>query len=114
MDFQINKPWINPSIKNPKLIFSHQDQVIKLPKIAEILSGNEFCPISSFCVGDKIFTLQGHPEFENTFALKLLHLRKARIGLEKFIDAKNKLLDDRHDGKIVGRWIVNFLNKTFY
>ena len=100
--------WINKNIKNINLIYSHQDQVITLPKNARILFGNTFCPISSFCIGNKVFAIQGHPEFKNDFAIELLELKKDKIGINKYTYAKKSLLEKSHDGKKVGEMIINF------
>jgi GMP synthase-like glutamine amidotransferase len=42
------KPWMNGhSLQGaPALYFAHQDQVQELPPGAELLGGNEFCPIA--------------------------------------------------------------------
>ena len=111
MKFNVNKPWINPPIINLKLIYSHQDQVIKLPKNSQILSGDDFCPISSFSIKNKVFTLQGHPEFKNDFALKLLDLRKNKIDINQYNIAKKSLIENEHDGRKIGKWIFNFLKQ---
>ena len=103
-----NVPWINKNIRNINLIYSHQDQVIKLPNDAKILFGNTFCPISSFCIENKVFSIQGHPEFKNDFALELLELRKDKIGINNYTIAKKSLLNKQHDGKEVGKMIVKF------
>ena len=113
MEIFIQKKWFHSSNSCLNLIYSHQDQVIKLPKYAEIIAGNQFCPISSFCIDDKVFTLQGHPEFSNQYALKLLHLRKNKIGLEKFEKAKISLKNDFNEGEIAINWIKNFFERNF-
>ena len=100
--------WINKNIKNINLIYSHQDQVITLPKNARILFGNTFCPISSFAIGNKVFAIQGHPEFKNDFAIELLELRRDKIETNKYTYAKKSLLEKSHDGKKVGEMIINF------
>ena len=66
------------NFKKLNLIFFHQDQVIKLPQNAELIAGNSFCNIF-FSIGDSVFNLQAHPEFNKDFSLKLLHARKSSI-----------------------------------
>tara|TARA_A100001011_G_C14280657_1_gene831447 strand:- start:121 stop:828 length:708 start_codon:yes stop_codon:yes gene_type:complete len=103
-----NSAWINKKINTINLIYSHQDQVITLPKNAKILFGNTFCPISSYSIGNKVFSIQGHPEFENNFALELLELRKDKIESNKYTIAKKSLSEKNHDGKEVGKMVINF------
>ena len=94
-----------------ELIYMHQDQVIKLPDSAEVLSGDEFCPFSAFSIGDHILSMQGHPEFSAEFTQDLIALRSRNIGQEKATIALESL-SKPHDGPIVGQWIVNFFCDT--
>lgn len=41
----------------------HQDQVVELPEGAEVLASNDFCANAALAYGDRIFTIQPHPEF---------------------------------------------------
>ncbi len=41
----------------------HQDQVTELPPGARVLAGNDFCPYASLAIGDRVLTIQPHPEF---------------------------------------------------
>ena len=40
------------NFNNLNLIFFHQDQVVKLPKNAELIASNSFCTMSSFSIDD--------------------------------------------------------------
>jgi GMP synthase-like glutamine amidotransferase len=42
----------------------HQDQVIALPKDATVVGSNDFCANAALVYGDRIFTVQPHPEFD--------------------------------------------------
>ena len=57
------------------LIFFHQDQVVKLPKKAELLACNYGHSIASFSIWLLMLSIQGHPEFNKDFSLKLLNAR---------------------------------------
>ncbi len=72
-------PWLPCDAYN--IIFSHQDQIVKMPPGAEILAGNSHCPISMIKIDDFFLGLQGHPEFTPTYAELLLTLRKKQIPL---------------------------------
>ena len=105
------KNWMRPEKKDLELIYMHQDQVIKLPDSAEVLSGDEFCPFSAFSIGEHILSMQGHPEFSAEFTQDLIALRSRNIGQEKATIALESL-SKSHDGPIVAQWIVNFFCDT--
>ena len=107
------KPWIKSYKNVTRVISFHQDQVIKVPQKAEILAGNEFCPISSFSIGRNVFTIQGHPEFTYEYFYNLLKIRKETIGYEIYNNILQRLDKKDHDGKIMGEWIINFLEQNF-
>ncbi len=96
-----------------KLIFFHQDQVVKLPQNAELIAGNSFCNISSFSIGDSVLALQAHPEFNKDFSLKLLHARKSSIEPATYLEAINELETLEHDGELITPNIINFLEQKF-
>ena len=91
------------------LIFFHQDQVVKLPKEAELLATNESCNIASFSMGDKVLTLQAHPEFNQDFGMRLLNVRKTNIESRTYLQAMNEFKNLEHDGKLIVPNIINFL-----
>ena len=97
------------NLKKLNLIFFHQDQVVKLPKKAELLAINSFCNIASFSIGNLVLALQAHPEFNQDFSLKLLKARKANIEVETFLNAENEFKTLEHDGELVTPTIINFL-----
>lgn len=43
----------------------HQDQVTMLPPDARIAGTNEFCAYAALIYGDRAFTVQAHPEFDD-------------------------------------------------
>jgi GMP synthase-like glutamine amidotransferase len=49
----------------------HQDQVTQRPTGADIVATNDFCENAALVYGDRIFTVQAHPEFENAFTNRL-------------------------------------------
>ena len=44
----------------------HQDQVVALPDGAQVLASSEFCANAAVAYGDRIYTVQAHPEFTAT------------------------------------------------
>ncbi|WP_306112302.1 MULTISPECIES: type 1 glutamine amidotransferase [Roseovarius] len=41
----------------------HQDQVIEVPEGAEVIGHSDFCENAALMIGDRILTIQPHPEF---------------------------------------------------
>ncbi len=106
-----NKNWMTPKKNDLDLIYMHQDQVTKLPESAVKLSGDDFCPFSSFSIEEHVLSMQGHPEFSAEFTRDLITLRSENIGAEK-ANVALKSLSKPHDGPVVGQWIVNFFCST--
>ena len=53
----------------------HQDQVVALPKDAEVIATSPFCENAALVYGTKAFTVQPHPEFEDAFVGGLIETR---------------------------------------
>ncbi len=90
------------------LIVSHKDQVVSLPDGAQLLASSNFCPNSMYCIGEHIFTMQGHPEFDRDYSRALMNMREEVLGPETYTQGVASL------GKplmrdAVSRWIIRFL-----
>jgi GMP synthase-like glutamine amidotransferase len=90
------------------LIVSHKDQVIQLPKGAQLLASAEQCPNSMYSIGDHVFTMQGHPEFTREYSKDLMEMRRDILGAETF-NAGVASLDKPLMRDIVSRWIIRFM-----
>ena len=53
----------------------HQDQVTQLPEGAKVLASNDFCENASLLIGDRILTIQPHPEFDAWLVETLINTR---------------------------------------
>jgi GMP synthase (glutamine-hydrolysing) len=60
-----------------KLIAWHQDQVTELPADARVVGSSEFCRFAALAYGDRAYTIQPHPEFNDDFAFGLIEARRA-------------------------------------
>lgn len=89
------------------LIYSHQDQVQRLPAEAKRLAGSEFCPNAAFYIDNNVLTFQGHPEFTPEYLKRLLPRRAQRIG-EALLEAKLTALKPAKDSDLVGDWLAQF------
>ncbi|MCK8464846.1 type 1 glutamine amidotransferase [Aliiroseovarius sp. S1339] len=90
----------------------HQDQVVELPEGARVFASNEFCENAGLMIGDKIMTIQPHPEFTAQMIDALIKYRgrgnisedilaKAEDGLAQVIDAQkfaNQMADILNKG----------------
>ncbi|HMJ76689.1 MAG TPA: type 1 glutamine amidotransferase [Iamia sp.] len=86
----------------------HQDQVVALPDGARVWARSEHCPIAGFTVGDRVWTVQAHPEFTAPFAGALVDRRRALVG-DQLADAAAATLDDPTDHELVAIWIADVL-----
>lgn len=57
----------------------HQDQVTVLPEGAEVIATNPFCAYAGLAIGDNVFTMQPHPEFNAAFFAELMRLRGGAV-----------------------------------
>jgi GMP synthase-like glutamine amidotransferase len=100
--------WMRPPLDQFRLIASHQDQVVDVPAEASVFATSEFCPVAGMAVGERAWTVQGHPEFTPELADHLLAGRVELIGVPRVTQARGTLsgADDR---KSVARWIAALL-----
>lgn len=104
-------PWMVPHQPTISLLFTHQDQVTKLPPGAIMNGTSPFCPYQIFSIDQHIFSLQGHPEFTRPFLKRVLAGRITKIGEAAFQQAVTSLSCPT-DEKLVANWLLNFLQKT--
>ncbi len=100
-------PWQQPAADAINLLSSHQDQVTKLPKEAQLIATNEFCPIAGFSLGEQVITFQGHPEFTKNYARDLMNMRRELLGETIWRTGLDSLAVDT-DECLVGRWMLRF------
>lgn len=64
------------------MIASHEDQVTIVPDDATVWSTADYCPNAGLAVGERIWTVQGHPEFTPQLARAIYTSRRERIGAD--------------------------------
>ena len=111
--FNIQKPWFPKFDEQIRLISFHQDQVVKIPNFVEHLAETNFCKYYALSIEDYIFTIQGHPEFSNIYALDLLEIKRKSIGEKQYFESKKTLEKQNHHGYLFSKIIANFLEKKF-
>ena len=89
----------------------HQDQVVDLPAEAEVIGSSDFCANAALVYGDKIYTIQPHPEFGADMIDFLVKYRGPGVVPDAILeDAANRLNAPTHSPVIADR-IANFLKK---
>lgn len=104
------KPWMQPDINSFNLIYSHQDQVINLPDIAEKISYSDHCLYTMFSIGDYMLGIQGHPEWSKGYAVDLLSLRSNVIEPSTLHEAMQTISRIFPDTNSILNWIIRFIS----
>jgi GMP synthase-like glutamine amidotransferase len=103
------EPWMRAGAEDGfvNVIVSHQDQVVTPPDGAKILISTDFCPVGMMRVGDRVLTLQGHPEMQIGIVDTILEMRRERVGDAVYSSGKASLnLQLDHD--LIGSWLAAF------
>ena len=101
-----NEGWMDPAQKSCSILYSHRDQVQRLPKDAVLLAEAPHCPVAMFRVGARMLGIQGHPEFSTAYVEALVRSRTEIIGEENVARADFRSTTDE---SAITRWIANFL-----
>lgn len=93
---------------------SHQDQVLTAPPGAKLLASSDFCPNAMLAIGDRILTLQSHPEMPSAYVRELYDLRRPRVGDERVDAALTSISATPRatDADRVAGWIGHFLQQA--
>lgn len=100
-------PWASPGANATRLIHSHKDQVTELPRGAELVGGNDACPVGFYRIGSHVMSVQAHPEFSPEYARALYDTRRETFGDELYREA----LDSLEGGTSrleFARWMARF------
>ena len=100
--------WANASADTLTLIYSHRDQVERLPVNATRIATSDFCENAAFAIDERILAFQGHPEFTPEYTRRLLPRRENCIGTE-LLRQKLQGLEQPNDSAMVCHWIAHFI-----
>lgn len=95
--------------KTPLLAF-HQDQVTKVPPMAENVGSSDFCQHAALLYDSRILTLQPHPEFSQEYVGGLLDVR-GEILPESILSAARNALDKDIQNLPIANTIRQFLQR---
>ncbi len=104
------KEWMNLAIDSARMLVSHQDQVVVVPKEMSVIAGNDFCPNFMLVKDDHILTVQGHPEFSAEFTEKLVIKRQHLLPQHQYEKAFVELKKP-NDSVLFLHWINAFFTR---
>ncbi len=90
---------------------AHVEQVTRLPDGAEVVMGNEDCPVGGFVIGQRVFTTQYHPEMTHAFVTALIEEYARKLPAEVARSAQASLVE-RAENDMVARWIMDFFRQA--
>lgn len=94
-----------------RLLYSHHDQVISLPREAVLCATSDFCKNESFRIGRQVITFQGHPEFTVAYSRHLLTNCSDDLDEAVRLNALRSLDEMEPMGPAAARYALNLLNK---
>lgn len=106
--YSVHENWMEPAQPLLNLYAAHNEQVLELPKGAEVLGGSDFCPIGSYKIGNAFFTTEYHPEMTTDFFTDLSREIESYIGPTAAEKARAQSTSPT-DGKLFAKWMVQFL-----
>ncbi|MDW4499634.1 type 1 glutamine amidotransferase [Sulfitobacter sp. D35] len=89
----------------------HQDQVVEKPEEAEVIAHNDFCRYAGLAYGDRIWTIQPHPEYDSDFIDGLIRTRGQGLVDPGILAAATAQLDTPTDRMDVARRMAEFFRK---
>ncbi len=102
-------PWMG-HVAEMRLLMSHRDQVTRLPGGAEVIATSDYCPVGAYRIGDRVFCVQGHPEFVPELSRILMERRRSIIG-DEVVDEAMGTLDGPVDGARTVAWMADFFSR---
>jgi GMP synthase-like glutamine amidotransferase len=89
----------------------HQDQVVEKPPEAEVVGTSPFCENAALLYGDRAFTVQAHPEFDNEFLGNLILARGKGLVPDRLLAEAEAALALPVDQAEMARQIGDFFRK---
>lgn len=89
----------------------HQDQVVELPQDAEVIGKSDFCANAALVYGDRILTIQPHPEFGPDVVDDLIRLRGKGVVPDDLLEGASRGLDAPTDAARFADRMAAFFKK---
>ncbi|MBC6436562.1 MAG: type 1 glutamine amidotransferase [Rhodobacteraceae bacterium] len=90
----------------------HQDQVVARPGGATILAGSPFCENAMLAYGDRVLTVQPHPEFEAPVIRRLIDQRGPGIVPDDLLRVARKGLTQPLDNAALAAMLAGVLSRA--
>ncbi len=90
----------------------HQDQVTALPEGAKVLASNDFCQNAALAIGDRILTIQPHPEFTAWMVEQLIETRGRGTIDDALLDEALKQLAKPNDSEAYAQRMAEFFKEA--
>ena len=105
-----NRPVVIRSEPDPVLaqVF---DQVVKVPPGAKVIGSNDFCENAALVYGDRIWTIQPHPEFGSDMINALATYRAPGVVPDPLVEDARAQLDMPTERHKVAQDMVAFLKQ---
>ncbi|WEF25231.1 type 1 glutamine amidotransferase [Paracoccus sp. S3-43] len=81
----------------------HQDQVVALPKDAQVAGCSAFCENAALIYGDRAYTVQAHPEFSDDFIQGLMDKRGAAVPQDLLDRASDRMGEPKGSASVADR-----------
>ena len=88
----------------------HQDQVVERPQDAQVVASSGFCTNAALVYGDRAFTVQAHPEFDDAMIHGLIEHRSDTVPSELVAEALTHM-DDAAQSKLIADRIEAFFKQ---
>ena len=72
------------------------------------MASSDFCPVAAFTVGNTVFCIQPHPEFDVGLSAYLINKRRDLLGADHH-HASLASLANGHEGEHIAHLLVAFL-----
>lgn len=89
----------------------HQDQVVNLPEGADVAGRNAFCANAALIYGDRAFSVQAHPEFEDAFVQGLMETRAKGVVPQNLLDDAAQRMGEARGADLVADRIEAFFKQ---
>ncbi|MDN5788369.1 type 1 glutamine amidotransferase [Pseudorhodobacter sp.] len=89
----------------------HQDQVVAIPPDAKVIGTNAFCKNAALLYGDRVLTVQAHPEIRNDYLDGLMVARGPGIVPDPVLEASRERIGTPLDDQLIADQIAAFFKQ---
>lgn len=89
----------------------HQDQVVKLSPDAQVCGRNAFCENAALIYGDRAYTVQAHPEFDDRFVQGLMDTRAKGVVPQDRLDSAGARMGQADGARLLADRIEAFFKQ---